>query len=268
MALSQLTYDRAGSGTPVVLLHGVGHRRQAWEPLFERLAARYDVIAVDLAGFGDSPPYPRGVPYDMDNACADLSANFAAWGCPTPHVVGNSLGGAIGLELGARGLVASVTALSPAGFFGQVDRCRALGLLSLLRATTRVPDTTLRAATRHSRARRAIGSLLYAHPERMDAATSYADAIALKSAPAFWPTIRSGLRYEFADQVPVPTTIAWGTEDRLLPYRQSRRAARLLPHATHVPLSGSGHVPMRDDPDRIVSLVVETVEGSLARDAA
>jgi pimeloyl-ACP methyl ester carboxylesterase len=268
VALSELVYDRAGSGTPVVLLHGVGHRRQAWQPLFEQLVERYDVIAVDLAGFGDSPSYPKGVPYDMDNACADLSANFAQWGCPRPHVVGNSLGGAIGLELGARDLAASVTALSPAGFFGPVDRYRALGLLGLLRSTTQLPDPALRAATGHPRARRAIGTLLYAHPGRMDASTSYADAIALKGAPAFWPTIRSGLRYRFADGVSVPTTIAWGTEDRLLPYRQAGRAARHLPHATHVPLPGSGHVPMRDDPDRITRLVVDTVERARQRNAA
>ena len=227
-----------------------------------------DSRASRVVGFGDSAPYPKGVPYDMDNACTDLSANFAAWGCAKPHVVGNSLGGAIGLELGARGLVASVTALSPAGFFGQVDRYRALGLLGMLRSTSRVPDSTLRTATHHPRMRRAIGSLLYAYPERMDASTSFGDAIALRSAEAFWPTIRSGLRYKFAEEVDVPTTIAWGTEDRLLPYRQAGRAARLLPHATHVPLPGSGHVPIRDDPDRITRLVVETVEGARERRAA
>ena len=139
----------------------------------------------------------------------------------------------------------------------------------MLRATSRMPEPAVRTATHHPRMRRAIGTLLYAHPQRMDASTSYADAIALRSAEAFWPTIRSGLRYRFADEVAVPTTIAWGTEDRLLPYRQAGRAARRLPHATHVPLPGSGHVPMRDDPDRISRLVIETVEGArTARDAA
>lgn len=72
MALSKLAYDRAGSGEPVVLIHGIGHRRQAWDPIFHRLAERDDVIAVDLADFGES------------------------------------LGGAICLELGARGLASSV----------------------------------------------------------------------------------------------------------------------------------------------------------------
>src|SRR5688572_30370482 len=122
MALSKLVYDRKGSGEPVVLIHGIGHRRQAWAPIFDQLAERYDVIAVDLAGFGDSPRYAKGVPYNMENACADLAANFADWGIERPHVVGNSLGGAISLELAARGLVSSATVLSPAGFFGRFDR--------------------------------------------------------------------------------------------------------------------------------------------------
>src|SRR5687767_4165720 len=113
MLLSELVHTRKGSGEPLVLIHGIGHRRQAWDPVVDLLAQSYDVIAVDLAGFGESPAYPDGVPYDMDHAMEDLSANFAAWGIEKPHVVGNSLGGAIALELGARGLARSVTALSP-----------------------------------------------------------------------------------------------------------------------------------------------------------
>jgi pimeloyl-ACP methyl ester carboxylesterase len=52
----QLNYERWGSGPPLVLLHGIGHRLQAWDPVLDRLAAAHDVIAVDLPGFGKSPP--------------------------------------------------------------------------------------------------------------------------------------------------------------------------------------------------------------------
>ncbi|HSV39461.1 MAG TPA: alpha/beta fold hydrolase, partial [Nocardioidaceae bacterium] len=105
--LSTLKYDRKGSGETIVLIHGIGHRRQGWGPVFDQLAESYDVIAVDLAGFGESPAYDKGTAYTMDNACADLVANFAEWGVENPHVVGNSLGGAVALELGARGHAAS-----------------------------------------------------------------------------------------------------------------------------------------------------------------
>jgi pimeloyl-ACP methyl ester carboxylesterase len=253
----------------VVLIHGIGHRRQAWDPLVDLLAERHEVITLDLAGFGQSPAYPPGVPYTMENACADLSANFAEWGIERPHVVGNSLGGAIALELAARGLVASATALSPAGFFGRLDRAWALFTLSLLKLGALLPDAALRAASRSRAGRRAFGTLLYVHPDRHSAETTYGDALALKHCSAFFPTIRAGVRYAFdATGVEVPVTVAWGKRDYLLPYRQSRTARRRLPDARHVPLPGCGHVPMIDDPELIVSVVEQTIGRAEASAAA
>jgi len=259
MALSKLVYDRKGSGETVVLIHGIGHRRQAWYPIFDRLAERYDVIAVDLAGFGESPRYAKGTPYNMENACQDLAGNFAEWGIENPHVVGNSLGGAIALELGALGLVSSVTALSPAGFFGRIDRLQALGTLTLLRLVSQLPDVVLRAVSRTSLGRRLAGFVLYAHPERHGFEAAYGDALALKRCRGFEDVAKAGLRYRFDQQVNVPTTVAWGTKDRILPYSQATTAADRLPNATHVPLHGAGHVPMSDTPDLIIKLIGDTI---------
>ncbi|MDT0203763.1 alpha/beta hydrolase [Nocardioides sp. AE5] len=259
----ELVHDRAGSGAPIVLLHGIGHRRAAWAPVFDRLARTHDVIAPDLAGFGESAPYPKGTAYNMENACADLAANFAAWGIEKPHVVGNSLGGAIALELGARGLVSSVTALSPAGFFGPVDRFQALIPLGLMRLLAQVtPERVLEVIAGHEVGRRLIGSMLYAHPERATAEATYGDSLALKHARGFTQTARSGITYVFDADVPVPTTIAWGTKDRLLPYRQARTARKRLPEAHHVALVGAGHVPMMDAAGTIVDIINETVARS------
>ena len=257
--LSPLVYTRKGSGDPLVLIHGIGHRRQAWDPVIDRLAQSYDVIAVDLAGFGESPAYPAGVPYSMDNAAADLSANFAAWGIEKPHVVGNSLGGAIALELGARGLARSVTALSPAGFFRGSDRFGALLLLLTLRLTAVLtPLPALRAVSRSRVGRRLTGFLLYDHPERFSADEVLGDALALRNARAFGPTIKAGTSYAFTGDTPVPTTIAWGTRDRILFYAQSGVAQERLPGAHHVALPGCGHVPMIDDPALVVRVVEQT----------
>lgn len=257
--LSELVYTRKGSGEPLVLFHGIGHRRQAWEPVLETLAESYDVIAVDLAGFGESPAYPDGTPYTMDNAAADLTANFAAWGIEKPHVVGNSLGGAIALELGARGLVRSVTALSPAGFFRGLDRVAALVTLLSLRLTARLtPAPVLRAISRSSIGRRLVGFVLYTHPERFDADQVYGDSLALKHASAFGGTLKAGTSYKFRGHAPVPTTIAWGTRDRILFYGQSALAQERLPEARHVALPHCGHVPMIDDPELIVRVIQQT----------
>ncbi len=271
MALSKLVYDRKGSGETVVLIHGIGHRRQAWYPIFDQLAERYDVIAVDLAGFGESPRYAKGVPYTMENACTDLTQNFAEWGISKPHVVGNSLGGALALELGARGLVSSVTALSPAGFFGRVDRFQALATLTTLRIVSQVPDFLLKVIARSVIGRRLIGFVLYAHPERHDFEATHGDALALKRCRGFEGVAKAGLRYAFGAAVDVPTTVAWGTKDRILPYAQAATAKMILPKATHVPLVGAGHVPMVDEPEQIIKLIDETVakthSGGLAASA-
>lgn len=267
--LSRLVHDRTGEGEPVVLIHGIGHRRQAWDPIVDLLAENHEVIRLDLAGFGESPGYPKDTPYTMENACADLAANFAAWGIGRPHVVGNSLGGAIALELAARGSVSSATALSPAGFFGRVDRARALLTLTLMKLGAKLPDALHRRLAGTRFGRQLVGYSLYTHPARMTAEATYRDMLALKNASAFLPTIRAGLRYEpdFSG-IRAPVTVAWGTKDRILPYRQSREARRQLPTARHLPLPGCGHVPMIDDPDLIVSVVRETVSQASSSAAA
>ncbi len=256
---SELVYNRKGSGEPVVLIHGIGHRRQAWDPIFESLAKSYDVIAVDLAGFGESAAYPEGVGYNMSNAVDNITDNFAAWGVDKPHVVGNSLGGAIALELGARGVVSSVTALSPAGFFGAVNKIQTFALLILLRITSMAPDRVLRFVSQKSWGRKLAGSSLYTHPERFTADQVYGDAMALKHCTGFERTILSGIRYAFKLKVDVPTTIAWGTRDLILPYSSSAIAQERLPEARHVALPHCGHVPMVDDPELVVRVIEQTV---------
>jgi pimeloyl-ACP methyl ester carboxylesterase len=54
-------YSRSGQGEPLVLLHGLGSSRAAWEAIVPALAERFDVIAVDLPGFGASQPLPVGI---------------------------------------------------------------------------------------------------------------------------------------------------------------------------------------------------------------
>ncbi len=264
--ISELAYTRRGSGEPLVLIHGIGHRREAWNPVVDQLAERYEVFAIDLAGFGESPGYPPGTPYSMDIACQNLSDNFASWGIDRPHVVGNSLGGAIALELGARGLVRSVTALSPAGFFRGLDRLVALAVLLGLKVTSYLPDALVSRVMRSTKARRLLGRALYEHGERTSADDFIGDTRALRRGSGFFPVLKQGVRYAFRSRVGVPTTIAWGTRDKILLYPQAGLAAERLPEATHVALPGCGHVPMIDDPALIVR-VIDRTTGALEQAA-
>ncbi|WP_181798422.1 alpha/beta fold hydrolase, partial [Streptomyces sp. WELS2] len=124
-----VSYARVGRGEPLVLLHGIGHHRQAWDPVVDILATEREVIAVDLPGFGASPGLPEGLAYDLPTTGAVLGALFEALGLDRPHVAGNSLGGLLALELGRERLVRSVTALSPAGFWSQAERRYAFTVL-------------------------------------------------------------------------------------------------------------------------------------------
>jgi pimeloyl-ACP methyl ester carboxylesterase len=257
---SELAYTRKGSGEPLVLIHGIGHRRQAWDPVFERLAESYDVIAVDLAGFGESAAYPKGVPYDMDTACENLADNFAVWGIERPHVVGNSLGGAISLELGSRNLASTVTALSPAGFFRGADKVFAFVTLILLKLTSYLPTRVVAFALRSEKGRQLIGRTLYERGDRIALDDFLGDAAALRNCTAFLRTLKAGSVYKFNQPVSVPTTVAWGTRDRVLLYGQSAIAQERLPDATHVALPNSGHVPMIDSPDLIIRVINQTVD--------
>ncbi|MGI8844615.1 MAG: alpha/beta fold hydrolase, partial [Thermoleophilaceae bacterium] len=103
MLTTDLAFDRQGSGPPLVLIHGVGHHRQTWQPVAHELGWDHDVIAADSPGFGKSPPLGVGAPHTTA-AYADASAGwFQAMGLQRPHVAGNSRGGAIALELARRG---------------------------------------------------------------------------------------------------------------------------------------------------------------------
>jgi pimeloyl-ACP methyl ester carboxylesterase len=255
----EIAFERRGNGSPLVLLHGIGHRWQAWEPVLDALAERHEVIAVDLPGFGRSPLLPEDRGYDIATAvdvCADI---FEDMGLDRPHVAGNSLGGVLSLELASRGLVSSATALAPAGFWTQRDRAWALRVLSLIRVTGRAPLFLRSALLRNRYFRMAAGSLLYGHPSRMTAEIMLADLLSMVGAPGFDLVAEAGRGYEFAAPAPtVPVTVAWGTRDRILWPRQARRAAALMPRARHVWLYGAGHVPMIDEPEQVASLILAT----------
>jgi len=249
-----------------VLVHGLGHRRQTWDPVLPRLARRREVIALDLPGFGESPPLPAGESYAVPTAMDRFAELFAELGLGAPHVAGSSLGAALALELGARALVSSVTALAPAGFWTPLERRWALTLLTTTRMSARVPDIVLRRVAADERVRTSMVQLLYAHPERQDPDAFLGDARALKASAGFAPMLAFGRTYACNAEPEVPTTVAWGTRDR--PPLQAARARRRLPRATHVALRGCGHVPMVDDPALVARVLLAGSASGLLTSAA
>ncbi|NUP49060.1 MAG: alpha/beta fold hydrolase [Catenulispora sp.] len=257
----ELSYARRGSGEPLLLIHGIGHRWQAWEPVFDRLAAHHDVIAIDLPGFGKSAlaePGPDGR-HTIERAVERIAEAFSGFGIERPHVAGNSLGGALALELARHGHAASATAFSPAGFWTtRRETAWAVGSLSAIRATTFAPAPVLRFVTGRPAARALAFGLIFGKPRELDPALALGDTLALRTGKGFLPVARGARHYRYSGATGVPTTVAWGTKDRILLRRQFEQAKRLLPDARFEDLPGCGHVPMNDDPETVSRLILET----------
>ncbi|MDQ0603525.1 pimeloyl-ACP methyl ester carboxylesterase [Streptomyces canus] len=252
-------YARVGSGEPLLLLHGIGHHRQAWDPVVDILATEREVIAVDLPGFGASPGLPDGLTYDLATTTAVFGAFCEALELDRPHVAGNSLGGLLALELGREKLVRSVTALSPAGFWSEAERRYAFAVLLTMRGIAlRMPRPMVERLSRSAAGRTALTSTIYARPARRSPEAVVAETLALVNATGFAETLRAGGSVQFVDDIPgVPVTVAWGSKDRLLLRRQGVRAKQIIPKARLVRLPGCGHCPMNDDPALVARVILD-----------
>jgi pimeloyl-ACP methyl ester carboxylesterase len=260
VAAPEINHHRRGAGEPLVLIHGIGHHWQGWSPVIPELAREFDVLACDSPGFGRSPELPPGTPATIPAYADAFAAWFEAQGLDRPHVAGNSMGGAIALELARRGVVRTAHAISPAGFWSGAERKYAQGILALLTGIPGPARPAVSALIRTAAGRTALAGTLYGRPWKVspdEAAAMLRDAWA---APAFAAALRGFDEYDFADgdELPadVPVTVTWGSRDLLLPYGpQSARARAALPAARHVTLVGCGHVPFDDDPGLCAAVI-------------
>jgi pimeloyl-ACP methyl ester carboxylesterase len=116
----QLAWREAGSGRPLVLVHGIGTDSRLWEPQFTAFAPRYRVIAWDAPGYGASDGF-RDTPAAGDYAAA-LESLMRHLGIVSPHLVGHSLGAVMVAALCGRGVAAqSVTLMHPVAGAGRME---------------------------------------------------------------------------------------------------------------------------------------------------
>jgi pimeloyl-ACP methyl ester carboxylesterase len=248
-----LAHRRSGSGPPLILLHGIGLDRWCWEPVRPLLERERDVIAVDLPGFGESPAGTQTVP-GLAGAVQALARDL---GLDRFHAAGNSLGGGLALELGARGAASSVCAVSPVGFAAGRERAYAERTLATIRRLAEAVDPYAETVYGGPVRRALTMNLIVARPWRVPAHDAAHMNHATATAPGFAATLPEVGRWRPAMPA-CPTTIAWAQRDRLLiASRQAPRAARRLPAARHVRLEGCGHVPMWDDPAQVARVLLE-----------
>jgi pimeloyl-ACP methyl ester carboxylesterase len=249
-----LHHVRAGEGPPLLLLHSLGGNLVQWNPVLDRLAAERDVVAVDLPGFGASPPLPDGIEPTAANLAAAVLEFASSLGIERPGVAGISLGGWVAIECARQGGAASVVALCPAGFWREPLAPRRNAAYDTARRLRPLVPLLLR--SRGLRRRVLAGNVR--HPERVPTA----DAVALvrgyggaAAYPAASHHMRSGVVGDLSD-VRVPLTLAWAEFDTLV-RNQPLKEGVLPAGVRQVVLPDCGHVPTWDDPELVSRVILE-----------
>jgi pimeloyl-ACP methyl ester carboxylesterase len=244
---------RAGTGDPVIAIHGLGATKASFIPTVAALADRFHVIALDLPGFGDSGK-PLRAPYDARFFAESVIELLDALGLERAHVIGNSLGGRVALEIGLRApeRVERLVLLAPSMAWRR-DRPWA-PLLRAVRPELGAIQPTPRAAVeqivdrmipgaRDGWTAAGVDEFMRAYLTRRGRAAFYAAARQIyleepEGDDGFWPRLKT---------LTAPALFVWGKQDRLVPIAFARHVTDALPKAEHLELE-CGHVPQLERP--------------------
>jgi pimeloyl-ACP methyl ester carboxylesterase len=237
---------------------------RVWDLVLDRLELHHDVLAPTLPGHAGGPSIEQGIGTDVLVDAVEHAMDQA--GFERAHIVGNSLGGFLALQLAARGRAQTVVALAPAGGWAHDDESLRdlLALQSTVheQAQAAVPHAEAVLATREGR-RRAT-QYITTNFEHIPTCLLVHQLLGVASCHAAPAMIDHGLRegtagwHLEAERIPCPIRIVWGTADRLLPWPSA--AARFrehwLPHADWVEVDGVGHCPQLDIPLETAQLIL------------
>ncbi|HEY2206055.1 MAG TPA: alpha/beta fold hydrolase [Pseudonocardia sp.] len=260
---------RGGSGTPLLLLHGISVTWRSWRPVLPKLEAHHDVIAPTLLGHSGAPPLGEEVTPSLDALVDGVEAELDRLGLDTVHVAGNSLGGWVAIELARRGRARSLTLFSPAGAFQ--SNLRIVSLTTGIRVGVELMDALgprMERLALTPRGRKLLASAQFAHPERVDPAELIADIRAIRHSPVVRPLLSVIAREPMTPltRPGCPVRVVWPHQDKMLPFAHyGEPVLERLPTAELVRLDDVGHVPMSDDPEAVSRLILEvtrSVDGS------
>ncbi len=265
-----LSMTRAGAGEPLLLLHGMGSSRRDFTAVADQLAERFDVLNVDLPGVGRSPVLERR---PTVAAIADaVERTLDAEGVGVVHVLGNSLGARVALELAVRGRARSVVAIAPSGLNVPPERAFQGTGMALARVVTRTAAPLIEPLSRSAPGRATLLAPLKARAW----STSPEEAIGAREGFAdsrdFWRTLLWGLLLDVPcglDRIDCPITLVQGVADWVAS-GQTVRYLPLVPGSRFRPLLRAGHAPQSDRPRTIVRLVEDAARraGQLAESSA
>jgi pimeloyl-ACP methyl ester carboxylesterase len=237
----------AGSGPPLLAVHGLGGTKASFLPTIGGLADAFRVIAVDLPGFGDSVK-PLRAPFDAPYFARAMAAVLDAAGIERAHVVGNSMGGRIGIEMALTQSerVDRLVLLSPA--LAWLRPRRWAPIVRLLRPELSlvpmpVEPIVRRMAPRDGWAAAGVDEFLraYTTARGRHAFNAVARNIYLDEPHGehgLWDRL-GGMTHE--------SLFVWGRKDTLVPIGFMKHVERTFPAARHVELD-CGHVPQVERP--------------------
>jgi pimeloyl-ACP methyl ester carboxylesterase len=267
-----LSLTRSGSGEPLLLLHGMGSSRRDFTAVLPELRERFDVLNIDLPGIGRSPHLEqRPTVAAITDA---IEHTLDEEGVGRVHVLGNSLGARIALELAVRGRAMSVVAIAPSGLNVPPERVfQGLGM-GTARIVMRTAEPLIAALSRSAVGRIALLAPLKARPwsTSVEEATGAREGFA--QSRDFWRTVLWSLMLDVPrglDRIQCPVTLVQGAADWVAS-GQTVRYLPVIPGARFSPLLMAGHAPQSDRPTTIARLVQEaaarTTQGASVRPAA
>jgi pimeloyl-ACP methyl ester carboxylesterase len=256
--MTMLSVARSGHGEPLLLLHGMGSSRRDFAPVVPELATSFEVVALDLPGSGLSPHLRRR---PTVTAITDaVEHTLDAEGLGAVHVLGNSLGARVALELARRGRARSVVAIAPSGMNLPAERAYQGAGLALARVAFRSTAPLVEPLSRSTLGRASMLAALKARPWRSTPDEALGARDGFSDARDYWRTLVWALLLDVPrgmDRITCPVTLVQGTAD-LIASGQTVRYLPLIPGSRFRPLLAAGHAPQSDRPTTVVRLVERT----------
>ncbi|MFN8160552.1 MAG: alpha/beta fold hydrolase [Solirubrobacterales bacterium] len=265
-ASGRISTASAGSGGAVVCVHGLGGTKASFLPTIAALADRYRVIAMDLPGFGESEK-PINAPYDAPYFARAVTGLLDSLGIERAHLIGNSMGGRVSIELGLLdpGRVGRVALLAPALAWLRDRRWRwllaaplpKLGLIQPApRAITEPLVRSLVPGGRGGWSAAGVDEFLrsFLTPRGRVAFYEAARNIYLDE-----PHGSEGLWTRLATMRPA-CLFVWGRHDQLVPVGFMKHVGKVLPEARHLVLD-CGHVPQVEAPAETHEAILDLLAG-------
>ncbi len=266
---------RAGEGDTLVLLHGFTATWRCWLPNLAELVPRFDVVAPTLHGHDGGPPIAS--PAHSIGAAADhVEQQLDELGVGRAHFAGNSMGGALSLELAKRGRARSVVAISPGGGWREDDRTEGERIVKWFSRNQKLARASLpraEAIMRRPGARRIALRDVMTRGDQVPAGEAVQlvrSSVNCTVVEDVFATIRSGSGLlRDLDKIQCPVLVAWGDKDRILPLvKHGPRFRDEIPGVEFRVWKGIGHTPMWDDPGLISSTIADFAAHSAAREPA